>query len=237
MLLKKYNSIFETEHYSFHYEENSVAAKEIESIASTQEMCYGEITNQLKIKPEFKINYYLMDSPEEVGGVYSQIHNEDDFEPCNAFTEYPNTIYCVYNDKIKCVGMHEDTHIISYSIFRPKSAFLREGLAMFMDKVWKGRKNEKCVIEFLDKNPLPDIYKLFDNDFFFAIDCDVSYPLSGAFVGFLIENFGIDVFLAELYYTKKDYCLQLDKITHWEKQSLQTKFIEYIKDLMPNWWS
>jgi len=33
--------------------------------------------------------------------------------------DLPNEIYAVYNDKVKCIGFHEDAHIISYNIAVP----------------------------------------------------------------------------------------------------------------------
>ncbi|MDI6851552.1 MAG: hypothetical protein QMD82_06425 [bacterium] len=48
----------------------------------------------------------------------------------------PNSIYAVYNEKIKCIGSHEDTQIIAYNtIVNPEQALIQEGLAMFFDSV------------------------------------------------------------------------------------------------------
>lgn len=234
MILKDYNKIFESEHYLFHFKNNSLAQKDIPNIAINQELCYKKITNLLKIYPEFKINYYLIETPEEVGKIYSQLHNDDDDEPCNGFTDFPDTIYCVYNDSIKCIGMHEDTHIISYSKFRPQSAFMREGLAMYMDKFWHGKLNEKCVYDILNDNFEINFYKLFNNEYFFKIDTNISYPLAGSFVNFIISNFGIETFLYQLYYSKEDYTTQLDKLLQYRKNHLTPMFIDFIKNKASN---
>jgi len=65
---------------------------EIEKIIKIQETCYVHITTILKIELEFKINYYICDTPKEVGEIYG------DNEPCNGFASPPNIIYAVYND-------------------------------------------------------------------------------------------------------------------------------------------
>ncbi len=40
----------ETEHYVFHYLENSIAARDIETIAAEQERCYEKICRLLNMK-------------------------------------------------------------------------------------------------------------------------------------------------------------------------------------------
>jgi len=125
--------------------------------------------------------------------------------------------------------MHEDTHIISYAKFRPKSAFLREGLAMYMDKIWQGTLNEKCVYDIIKDKFDIDFYKLFDNDEFFKIDTNISYPLAGSFVNYIITNFGIETFLNQLYYTKNEYTTQLDKLLQFKREDLMPMFVEFIK--------
>jgi len=229
MALENYNKVFETEHYIFHFKENSLAEKYINYISNTQENCYKKITSLLNIFPNFKIHYYLIDSPIIVGKIYNEIHCDGDDEPCNGFTNYPDTIYCVYNNEIKCIGLHEDTHIISYCKFRPKSAFLREGLAMYMDKFWHSKTNERWVLESINKGFEIDFFKLLNNNNFFKIDCNISYPLSGAFVNFICENFGIKKFLSELYYTKKNYIKQLNLLFKYKKQDMHNSFVEFIK--------
>ena len=119
---------FESPHYLFHYEVGTAAEWDIEEIADKQERCFAHICSILCINPNIKIEYFLCNSPEDVGRIYG------DNEPCNGFTIMPNQIYAVYNDKEKCVGFHEDAHIISYTINRPECPAIREGLAMFFDR-------------------------------------------------------------------------------------------------------
>ncbi len=101
---------YKTEHYVFNYNADSKAEEDISKISRLQESCFGYICNVLKTEPTFKIEYYLCETPEEVGRLYG------DNEPCNGFASSPNEIYAVYNEKTKCVGFHEDDHIISYTV-------------------------------------------------------------------------------------------------------------------------
>ena len=61
---------FETEHYTFHYGANTAAERDIEKIAVLQEGCFSHICAVLGLTPDFKIEYFLCDSPEEVGHIY-----------------------------------------------------------------------------------------------------------------------------------------------------------------------
>ncbi|MCR5786720.1 MAG: hypothetical protein K6G28_03395, partial [Acholeplasmatales bacterium] len=101
----------------FYYDDNSHAAKDIEKIACYQEKCFKYICMVLKTKPTFKIHYFLCETPERVGKIYC------DNEPCNGFASVPDKIYAVYNKNIKCIGFHEDAHLISYTINRPDNPF------------------------------------------------------------------------------------------------------------------
>ena len=67
---------FETEHYLLHYGANTAAERDIEKIAALQESCFSHICAVLGLTPDFKIEYFLCDSPEEVGRICG------DDEPC-----------------------------------------------------------------------------------------------------------------------------------------------------------
>lgn len=103
----------ESDNYIINYHAGSIAEKDIEKIIELQETCYDFICKTLTIKMDIKIKYYLCESAKEVGELYG------DDEPCNGFAKEPNEIYAVYNDEVKCIGFHEDAHIISYNISTP----------------------------------------------------------------------------------------------------------------------
>ncbi len=194
IIKNKYSCKYSTAHYDFYCSEGSLAQKHIIEIANRQEDCYSKITSALNIVPEFKIQYLLADSPEDLGVLYG------DNEPCNGYAKLPNNVYAVYSEKIKCIGMHEDAHIISYSVKRPISAFLREGLAMYFDEQWQGTSNEEWCRGFVKESRLPDVIDLIDNEKFFGIQETISYPLAGAFTKFLIDKLSMPVYLQNVYY-------------------------------------
>lgn len=182
-----------TDHYIFNYKSGTLAAKDIELIAKEQEECFNKICTVLKVDFKEKINYFLFDSPLEVGKLYG-IN-----EPINGFAVWgENKIYAVYNDNIKCIGPHEDAHLISFLINAPQSYFIVEGLAMFFDEKWWNLDNDIWTSYYKYTNNNLSIFKLFSNEAFDKFNCEITYPIAGSFTKYLITNFGIDKYI-ELY--------------------------------------
>ena len=213
---------FSSENYDFHFLRDSIAEKDIEEIAELQENCYKEICSYLSIQPNIRIQYYLLDTPELVGEIYG------DNEPCNGFASPPDSIYAVYNEEVKCIGPHEDAHILSYTINRPKSAFIREGLAMFFDKLWWDKTNEDWVRSFLQENKYIDINQLLLDDVFFNYSDAITYPIAGAFTKFLLENYGINKYISLYRYTGDDFENKAKEVYKKEIDDLEKEFISYI---------
>lgn len=219
----------ESNNYIFNYHTDSIAEKEIEEIMNIQETCYDFICNCLTVKMENKIKYYLCESSIEVGEFYG------DNEPCNGFAREPNKIYAVYNDKVKCIGFHEDAHIISYNIAVPPQAFMREGLAMFFDKVSLGVPNYIWVKFLVDNKMYVNIEELMVNENFYMYSDLITYPIAGAFMEYLISIFGIEKF-KEFYSALKEdnfesSFLEVFKISLF---SANVKFIRYISSIGDN---
>ena len=175
---------FETEHYIFHYGAGSAAERNIEKIAALQEGCFSHICAVLGLTPDFKIEYFLCDSPEEVGRICG------DDEPCNGFADLPNRIYAVYNDAVQCVGFHEDAHLISFVHNRPICPAVTEGLAMYFDRKWWGIENLDWTGYYLKTGRYLPMDRLLDREFFFEHDCAFTYPIAGAFTDWLLTVYG-----------------------------------------------
>ncbi len=180
---------YESLHYVFHYLPGSVAEHDLLLIRDCQESCFKRITESLQVDFPGKIHYWLCDTPEEVGRIYG------DNEPCNGFASRPDKVYAVYNKDIHCIGPHEDAHLISYQIHRPRSAFVREGLAMHFDETWWGRPNEDWVKEFQRDGELPNLYDLFSDEVFYQYSDAVTYPIAGALTSYLIKTYGMASYL------------------------------------------
>ncbi|MFD3156793.1 hypothetical protein ACFIJ5_08035 [Haloimpatiens sp. FM7330] len=219
----------ESDNYIFNYHTGSIAEKEIKKIISLQETCYDFICNCLNVKMNIKIKYYLCESSIEVGELYG------DNEPCNGFARKPNEIYAVYNDKIKCIGFHEDAHIISYNVAIPPQTFIREGVAMFFDKVSLKIPNYIWVKFFIDNNMYVNIQELIINEIFYKYSDLITYPIAGSFIEYLITMYGIEKFKIFYGSLKEDNFetnfLQIFKIS---LPSANRKFIKYINSIGNN---
>lgn len=216
-------TIVESEHYIFHFNANSLAEKNLKSIINLQERCFKFICKSLRVNFEGKINYYLCNSPEEVGIRYG------DNEPCNAFASRPNSIYAVVNDALQCIGFHEDVHIISYqTLGRPNEAFIREGLAMYFDKQYRGINNLTWTNFFISNNEYTPLNILFNNDEFFNVSDTITYPIAGAFTEYIISLYGLDTY--RKLYMDGSFKAKLENILGISLDSLESDFIEYMKD-------
>lgn len=177
---------FESEHYRFHYSAGSFAEKHIRELALRQEKCFAYICRVLQVKPDRKLQYFLCETPEEVGAYYG------DEEPCDGFAREPDRIYAVYNERCRCDGFHEDAHLISFFLHKPPQAAVREGLAMAFDRQWWGICNFEWALYYREENRLPPFNCLLENERFFALDCGLSYPIVGAFTEYLLLTYGTE---------------------------------------------
>jgi len=184
-----------SEHYVFHVCSGSYALEHIQDIISLQESGYDIITETLGVVLPYPIHYHLFDTAEDVGKACND-------EPCNGIALYRNEsedqlphIYAVYNERVQCIGPHEDAHIVSFEYAYPKSVFLREGLAMFFDRQWRGIENTTWALFDLENNSLPSLVKVLTDDMFHALDCSLTYPMAGAFAQFLVNVCGKEKWL------------------------------------------
>lgn len=219
--------IFISEHYLFHYAAGSVAEKDILLIAETQEKCFSKICSTLKVDYAERINYYLTDSPREIGGVIW-----DEEAPCNGCALCGrNKVYATYNNNIKCIGSHEDTHLISFLLNYPESDFVVEGLAMYMDGLWWGISNEIWAAYYKTKHENLSVKDLFDNDIFADYGCVITYPVAGAFTKFLIDTFGIEEYIEFYKYTGVEYEAVMQSIFHTPFEEMVERFWDKIRKI------
>lgn len=212
--------VYISEHYIFHYVAGSVAERDILFIAETQEKSFNKICSTLKIDYPEKINYFLTDSPQEIGRV---IWEEE--APCNGCALCGrNKIYATYTDSVQCIGSHEDTHLISFLINYPESDFIVEGLAMFMDGLWWGVPNEVWAAYYKTKQPELSLKELFDNAVFAECGCVVAYPIAGAFTKYLVDTFGLEKYIELYKYTEEEYEIVMQSIFHTSLADIAERF-------------
>ena len=212
---------YETTNYIFHYNEGSKAETDIAQIAACQEGCFAYICQVLNITPAFKIHYFLCDTPEEVGHIYG------DDDPCNGFAVPPDTVYAVYNESVKCIGFHEDAHLISYLIRRPNYPAIREGLAMYFDRKWWGIHNPDWAAYYLKTGSFVPVDSLLDKETFCDTDCAISYPIMGAFTDYLINTYGKEKYLS--MYRRDNTPAALEETYGKSPAALNADFTAYLR--------
>ncbi|MBR0507220.1 MAG: hypothetical protein IJJ86_01265 [Clostridia bacterium] len=225
--LDVYSEAFETEHYTFRYKPDSYAQKNIRSVAEEQEACFRKITERLGILFRDTIHYFLTETPEENGKILAELFGE--YAPGNGFAIGPNHVFAVYCEQIRCIGAHEDTHLISYAYCDPSCAFLSEGLAMFMDEEWWGKPNVEWVRLFLDDGRYRSVFELSDDETFWTVPCEISYPIAGAFTAFLAERLGIGPFLEGIYKPNEPLFEKAERVFRTSPAAIENTFTDWIK--------
>ena len=216
---------YKTEHYVFHCVNNKTAERDIETIAKRQEEAYADITAVLNVRYDFTINYYLVNTPEEVAKMTGYPY------PVNGLACFSDkSVYAVYSDDVKCIGPHEDAHLISETIGTPDSDFLCEGLAMYFDKRWWGVDNRLWCRYFIETRAFVAPITLLNNREFDKVDCSVSYPIAGAFTAYLIEKLGIDKY-KHFYALKNINDISSESALYKELRSISDDFIDSIKNI------
>lgn len=211
---------FESENYIFHYEADTKAEQDIKKIVACQESCFQYICSVLRVKPDFKIEYFLCNSPEEVGRVYG------DNDPCNGFAAPPNKIYAVYNENVQCIGFHEDAHLISFTINRPRCPAITEGLAMYFDRKWWGITNLDWTDYFIKSGRYVPFHRLLEREYFFQHSDTITYPIVGAFTEWLIATHGIENYLR--MFRQQDMAQAITEVYGQTPEELNSAFVAYV---------
>ena len=216
----------ETEHYIFHYAQGSTAEQDIMRIAAEQEASYKHITTMLGLSMKEKIHYYLYPSCEEVGQECARRFGA--YTPYNGCTVSKSEILAVYNEEIQCIGLHEDTHILMFTLGFSESSFLEEGIACAMDALWWSIDNNAWVSYYRKKGICPSITELLHlpRDDFYMVEDHIAYPLAGSFTNYLLMRFGSDLF--RQFYLAEDYTVADRNILGCSLKELEEDFFQYI---------
>lgn len=181
----------ETEHYIFNYTVESEAEKDIEHIKERQEQAFKKIVSKLRVPaPSQKIIYYFYPTAE----LKTKLMGDDWFAQ-SIYDEF--CIHVLYTPEDKPVGEHEDTHLLTLP-WGLSVNFLQEGLAEYMvGHNWYGEPHSECIKEGVAKGyELSPSKILTEKDWLNTPQGGAIYfyALAGAWVKYLIEIFGLDIF-------------------------------------------
>lgn len=219
-------SVYESEHYVFHVQKNSLAEHDIESIKNRQESAYEKITTTLGIIRNFqKIKYYFYSTREQKEKLMG-----DSWFGQTIYNEF--TIHAVYNEKDKVVGEHEDTHLLSLEWGLPISLF-QEGLAEAMvGSSMFGNAHKDVLNQGFEKGLSINLEELFSQQGWLDTpdeEAEFFYSVAGSFVTHLILVFGREIF-------KKVY-LSMGRQNHCEENIKQFQIItgKTLKNVEAEW--
>ena len=178
-------------HHVFFYFPNSVAQQDIKTIARRQEQAYKKIIRFLGVREAKKrITYYLYPNKKTKSKLMG-----DDWYAQSIYNEF--RIHVLYTKKIKPIGEHEDTHLLSLP-WGLAVGFFQEGLAEYLSgHAWDGQAHTKHVKTGYRKKIYTSLNVFFDHKFWVKTSDNHAiffYSLSGAFVQFLITKFGKEKF-------------------------------------------
>jgi len=185
----------ESAHYIFHFFPDSFAEREIVTIIEQQEKIWQKILNFLELpEPGRKIIWYLYPDGEIkrqlMGDSWYAQSVHDDF-----------CVHMIYNEKIKPLSEHEDTHLLSLP-WGLSIGLFQEGLAEYLvGHSWHGENHDQLVIEATNKKLLPSIESMMEHKGWLETNdeyAQYNYAFVGSFTKFLIEKYGKEKF-KELY--------------------------------------
>ncbi len=186
--------LHETEHYNLYYYPDSPLAPYMKLIGELKEEEYPKHFNLFKqpIK-DYKVNIYYFKNLQQM--IDSGMFGND---PGTLIVTF---IGASFND-IPAWGTHEDMHPLSYYILGQisgggdiSSPLLGEGVACLVhgDGVWHGKPVDYWTVKFLTEGKLPTLNNYLKG--FRIYNWLITYPTSGHFVKFLLDNYEIEKFV------------------------------------------
>ena len=181
----RYWFTFESKHFIFHYAPDYSHRNEITSYAAIRDTAFERNCDYLGVTIEDKIDFYVYD---DLAGGHAEGWES-----------------MIFADHDQSIG-HEMTHVIAYHIAgkRQKIKLLDEGIATWLNhaKV-EGGYHGFSQKYYIRKYGLPPLSELSHTKTFRRHTPPSYYP-SASFVGYLIENYGMEKF-RRLWTENADY--------------------------------
>lgn len=174
---------------TIHYD--SIDSATAQLIALNQEFYFSELSTQLKVQPSKRINVYLFNNRDQKKEIFGA-GNADIAKP------WQYSIY-ISADSWQQTLKHELAHVFSAEfgtgIFKLASGFnvaLIEGMAESLDGIsYDISLNDLTALAY-NNGYIVKTKSLFTGLSFFKGNSSLAYTYSGAFIDFLIKNYGIE---------------------------------------------
>ncbi|MCX6121274.1 MAG: hypothetical protein NTX44_06605 [Ignavibacteriales bacterium] len=165
---------YKSDHFIFHYSSNYPRSNELSTFVSTRDKAFEQNCEYLNVSLKDRIDFYIYDTLDEGFAVpdWNVIYADDD----------------------QSIG-HEMTHIIAYHIAgeRQNIKFLDEGIATWLNHSTRVKDHHHVAWELIQKNGLSPLSELGDSRTFRHQRISPYYP-AASFLGYLIDNYGVDTF-------------------------------------------
>lgn len=198
-IINKLGGRFESRHFVIYYPKKSKIHKRIKKIAEDHEFRYWQLTRYFKITPKGKFHSYYYSSPKEkarlMGARYLNIAKPYLRELHIHDAPYPHSVL-----------KHELAHLLAGEFgappFKASGGLLSmkpgliEGLAVAAawDEDRLTAHQWSKAYRLLKKSHPPSMEKIIDAGGFWTSASGIAYTLSGSFVRFLIDRYGIEKF-------------------------------------------
>jgi tetratricopeptide (TPR) repeat protein len=178
----------DTPHFIIHYSSKNLSEKEVNDICDLHEFYYYKICRELEVDFTDKIESFIYPDPETkyslIGAKYTIIAKP-----------WLKQIHLNENS-IDEVLKHELVHVIAGNFGIPvlrvsRSAALVEGLAMAIEWQWGYRTLHQYSYGILKFMPGINFSDILSTTGFISSNPNISYVLSGSFIRYLIDNYGI----------------------------------------------
>lgn len=99
---------------------------------------------------------------------------------------------------------------------------------MYFDEKWWGLDNDIWTSYYKANKKDLSIANLLNNEEFDSFNCEITYPIAGSFVKYLINRFGVDKFIQLYQITEVPNSNDFKKIFHYTIQELESLFYQEI---------
>ncbi|MFA7561563.1 MAG: hypothetical protein WCY80_05620, partial [Candidatus Izemoplasmatales bacterium] len=101
-------------------------------------------------------------------------------------------------------------------------------LAMYFDKVWWNKSNDEWVRLLLKSDRYLSIIDLIQNDFFLNHTDEITYPIAGAYVKYLINRYGRELFISVYTFKGYDLLSEIERTYATKIEQIENDFLDSI---------